>query len=143
MQTTMNAPVAAERRASERFNMYVRFDFRCRSADGTLLGGSGVTINVSASGALLLMPAAGIEVGASLELLLNWDGRIHDERGGLQAKLALRRGAGEPGPGCTPPGGERLVKVRAVVVRIQPLDGFDPTDSSRRGISVGFVRPSA
>jgi hypothetical protein len=124
------APV--EKRAAERLNVYLQFEYRYCGSSGARFEGRGVTINMSKHGAFLLMPAWDLSEGQQVELLFGVE--EGDESALLRAFAARPEGG--------PPWGERLVRTTAIVARVQPLEGFPTSSLDRCGVAVIFVRQS-
>ena len=76
----------SERRASQRFLIECKAEYRAISRDGAEVSGWGQTVNVSSSGILLTVERV-LSVGWRMEVRVDWPVRLHDK---IPLKLVLR-----------------------------------------------------
>jgi hypothetical protein len=132
MPAIPESKTTVEKRAAERLNVYLQFEYRYCGSSGARFEGKGVTINMSRHGAFLLMPAWDLSEGQQVELLFSME--ESDE------SALLRAFPSRPDGGL--PWGERLVRTTAIVVRVQPLEEFPASSLDYCGVAVIFVRQS-
>lgn len=118
-----------EVRPESRSNVYLNFEYRFVGRNRTARSGKGITINVGQRGALLLMPADGLDAGRVLELKIKmdalylsalqeeWDAPFRDRSAD---KLPMWR------------------EMRARVVGIQPLDPMGFFGGDYTGVAIAF-----
>lgn len=115
--------------SESRSNVYLNFEYRFVGRNRTARSGMGITINVGQRGALLLMPADGLDAGRVLELKIKMDAlymsALQEEwdapfRGGGADQLPMWR------------------EMRARVVSIQPLDQLGFLGGNYTGVAIAF-----
>ena len=127
---------------ARRVNAYINFEYRYIGKNGTSFEGSGVTINVSDHGALLLMPHTDIDPGMRIDLLFNVRGYLTCDPP-LQIHLPEKRSGSFPGAEENENylfgDGEKAIRVSAMVMRIQQLEGLYSSSELSFGIAVAFT----